>query len=284
MSGRDSVAGTASARGAAALAAGALIVVMLVYGGRALIGGRDAPAARAWDDPITGTRFRLVAAATFAMGTPEVESRREPHELLHEVRITRRFYLAEHEVTQAQWHRVMGENPSYFTRCGGDCPVERVSWHDAQRFVGRLNQAGKPGFRLPTEAEWELACRGASNMAFGGSRGLSSHQANVNGRYAYHAPPGGHRATTTRVRRFDPNWTGLYDMAGNVWEWVEDEYCPYPPAPAVDPVGACGSSRRVLRGGSWAFDAGSARCGSRYAQHPAAANSGAGLRLAHDAF
>lgn len=243
------------------------------------------PASIHWDDPATGIRFRLLPAATFMMGTPGEERLREPQEILHEARLTRPFYIAETEVTQAQWERVMYANPSRFTRCGGDCPVERVSWYDVQQFISRLNGGrSSGGYRLPTEAEWEFACRGQSSMPFGISRSLSSQAANINGSYPYDAPRGPYRRTTTRVRQFPPNWAGLFDMSGNVWEWVQDEHCAYGDGTAVDPLGTCGSDRRVIRGGSWAFDGGSARCGARYWHRMPDSGYSLGFRLAHDAF
>lgn len=261
----------------------AAVVVLLAGWGVFRLAGRSGP-PEYWDDPATGTRFRLLGPATFFMGTPEDEALREPQEVRHQVRLTRPFYLAETEVTQAQWERVMYDNPSRFEKCGGDCPVERVSFYDVQRFLRRLNAAAGGGYRLPTEAEWEYACRGQSSLPFGGTRWLSSSFANINGLYPYDAPRGIHRRTTTRVRQFEPNWIGLYDMAGNVWEWVEDEYCAYPDGRAVDPIGRCESDRRVIRGGSWAFDAGSARCGTRYFHRPQDLGYSLGFRLAHDSF
>ena len=261
-----------------AIAVGVLLVAALGY-----LVCRSTTVAPIWDDSVTGVRFRLFEATAFTMGTPRDEALREAQEVLHGVRISHAFYLAETEVTQGQWMQVMGENPSQFQRCGPDCPVERVNWFDVQRFIARLN--GYPGrrYRLPTEAEWELACRGHSSLPFGGGRALSSQFANINGHYPYNAPVGPHRRSTTPVRHFPPNWAGLYDMAGNVWEWTADEYCPYAEGPVTDPVGRCESGRRVIRGGSWAFDGGSARCGVRYWHRPQDSGYSLGLRLAHDA-
>ena len=210
------------------------------------------------------------------------EAEREPQEVLHSVRLTKPFYMARYEVTQAQWERVMGSNPSEFQDCGPNCPVERINFYDVEAFIRRLNDASDPGFRLPTEAEWEYACRAGSSEAFGRSASLSSRDANINGNYPYNAPQGTFRQSTTPVGRFPANAWGLFDMSGNVWEWVQDWHCPYPDALATDPVGECRSEYRVIRGGSWAFDAASARCGLRYTHRPQDRGYSLGVRLVHD--
>jgi formylglycine-generating enzyme required for sulfatase activity len=257
--------------------AGAAGLVLIVARGRA-----GTPAA--WDDPVTGTRFLAVGPGRFQMGTPSNEHLREDQETLHVVVLRKRYYLAATEVTQAQWTRIMGDNPSHFADCGPSCPVERVTWFDVHRFVDRLNALGVRGYRLPTEAEWEFACRAGGRLAFGARDILSSYDANINGHYPYQAPTGPHRGHTTPVARFAANPFGFFDMSGNVWEWTEDEHCPYRTARAVDPIGSCGSEKRVIRGGSWAFDGGSARCGVRYTHRPQDTGYSIGVRLAHDVF
>lgn len=165
------------------------------------------------------------------------------------------FYMGKFEVTQAQWQAVMGTNPSSFKDCG-NCPVDGVSWQDAQEFLDKLNDAND-GFRyrLPTEAEWEYACRAgtATTFAFGDS--LSSDQANFDGRSRYRgASAGPYRAKTTPVGSFQPNAWGLYDMHGNVWEWCADVgHDNYDGAPSDGSAWLSGgnSGRRVLRGGGW---------------------------------
>src|SRR5690349_658736 len=153
-------------------------------------------------DPVTGMPFVLIPAGEFEMGTPENEPQRESQERLHHVRLTEAFYLGAHEVTQREWTDVMGTNPSQFTSCGPACPVERVTFFDVQNFIERLN-ARSPwvGFRLPTEAEWEYACRTGGTGAFGGeATTLTAAEANVDGRYAYAgAARGAYRGSTTPV-------------------------------------------------------------------------------------
>ncbi|HXW07302.1 MAG TPA: formylglycine-generating enzyme family protein [Vicinamibacterales bacterium] len=240
------------------------------------------PRPSLWTDPETGMQFVLIRPGSFRMGTPADEPQREAGEVPHTVRITRAFYLGRYEVTQGEWMSVMGENPAAFGDCGARCPVETVSWQAVKEFIHRLNEGSVRGFRLPTEAEWEFACRAGDSEAFGRSSTLSSREANIHGEFPYHAPKGTFRGRPVPVGYFQPSGWGLYDMAGNVWEWVEDAYCPYPDGPVSDPRGACGSPLKVIRGGSWAFNGASARCGLRYTHRPEDAGHSLGFRLAHD--
>jgi formylglycine-generating enzyme required for sulfatase activity len=155
-----------------------------------------------------------------------------------------------------------------------------VSWFDVQRFLVRLSGLSGHRLRLPTEAEWEYACRAGTSGAFSTGAALSAEQANYDGRYPLPGGPAGrYRGAPVPVRSFAPNALGLYDMHGNVWEWCQDEFCPYPAGPAVDPVGRCGATLRVIRGGSWAFDADSARCALRYTHRPQDSGYSLGFRL-----
>ena len=227
-----------------------------------------------------GIEMTRIEPGTFRMGTPETEAGREAQEVLHRVRLTRPFYLGVTEVTQAQWEAVMGTRPSHFADCGGDCSVEQVNYHDVQAFIARLNATAGGGFRLPTEAEWEYACRAGGRAPFGHTATLGSADANINGAYPYGADATGPSESPRAVASFDPNPWGLFDMSGNVWEWVEDWHCPYPTDEAVDPIGRCDSAYRVIRGGSWAFDGNSARCGLRYTHRPQDLGFSLGFRLA----
>jgi len=115
--------------------------------------------ATGWTERVAGIEFIRVPAGSFTMGTPQTEAGREAQETEHRVTLSRAFYLGKYEVTQAQWTTVMGANPSQFADCGPSCPVERVSFQDVEEFISRLNARGDGGYRLPTEAEWEYACR-----------------------------------------------------------------------------------------------------------------------------
>jgi formylglycine-generating enzyme required for sulfatase activity len=234
-----------------------------------------------WTEPWTGIDFVFIHASTFRMGSPQSEAGREPQEIPHPVTLTTGYILGQTEVTQAQWTTVMGVNPGAFPDCPS-CPVEQVSFYDVQAFLSRLNQRSGPGFRLPTEAEWEHACRAGGTEPFGHASSLGSRDANIDGAYPYLAPKGPSRGRTTEVRSFLPNAFGLYDMQGNVWEWTGDPYCPYPQAAATDPFGRCGSEYRVIRGGSWKFDGNSARCALRYTHRPQDSGPSVGFRLARD--
>ena len=148
--------------------------------------------------------------------------------------------MGKYEVTQLQWFTEMGVNPSDFEKCGGACPVENVSWEDAQRFVAKLN-ARNDGFvySLPTEAQWEYAARaGTSDKWAGDVKEMAWYSDNSGGR-------------TQAVGTKRANAFGLYDMHGNVWEWCEDWYGDYPKTPETDPTGAAKGKYRILRGGSW---------------------------------
>ena len=219
-------------------------------------------------------QFALIPAGSFQMGSTNGASNERP---VRNVNITRSFYLQRTEVTQGQWREVMGTNPSHFSSCGDMCPVEQVSWDDIQEFLAALN-AMDPGknYRLPTEAEWEYAVRTGTTGDYGGMGSL-----NEMGWY------GDNSENRTRpVALKQPNAWGLYDMHGNVWEWVNDwfsaEYYQYCVDNGInkDPPGPATGSRRVLRGGSCYDFASFARSASRYSVSPSLRNNLNGFRLA----
>jgi formylglycine-generating enzyme required for sulfatase activity len=153
-----------------------------------------------------------------------------------------------------------------------------VSRHDVDRFLARLEEIAGSGFRLPTEAEWERACRAGGSAPFATGASLTSAEANIDDDLAREGAHVGSR--TTRVGSFAPNAFGLYDMHGNVWEWTADRHCPYPAGRARDPRGSCASGLEVIRGGSWHYDAASARCALRYTHRPQDSGFSLGFRLA----
>ncbi len=199
-----------------------------------------------------------IPAGTFLMGSPESEAGRQSDEgPRREVRI-KAFQLGMTEVTQALWKAVMGSNPSFLEDCGPTCPVEGLSWDDTQEFIGKLNALTGGGFRLPTEAEWEYSARAGCDTPFnvGGQcrTKIEPSEANFAGSYTYNGSrPGIDRRKSLPVASFAANGFGLFDMHGNVWEWVQDGYeDSYKSAP-TDGSAVKESSYllRVLRGGSW---------------------------------
>ena len=203
-----------------------------------------------------GMKFVLIPAGTFMMGSPPNEPERDNDERQHKVTISTPFYLQTTEVTQGQWKRVMGDNPSYFRGCGEDCPVEMVSWSAAQQFIKRLNDKERTArHRLPTEAEWEYACRAGTSTPFYTGNCITTDQANYNGNYPTpQCPKGVFAKRTSRVGSFPHNPWGLYDMHGNVSEWCQDWYDHYVSNEVTDPKGppdAPPDKSYVLRGGSW---------------------------------
>jgi formylglycine-generating enzyme required for sulfatase activity len=209
--------------------------------------------------------LRLIPAGEFLMGSPSTENRRAEDEgPQHRVRISQPFHMGKSPVTQRQWRAVMGVNPAY-SQEDRDLPVERVSWEDCQEFCRRLSvHTGKP-VRLPTEAQWEYACRAGTAGPFAFGSTLSSVQANFDGRQPYGGAALGTvrlRTTTTSTASFQPNAWGLHDMHGNVSEWCQDRYGEYSSQDQVDPEGPASGGTRVLRGGG--FDSAAAHCRSAF--------------------
>lgn len=243
-----------------------------------------------------GMKFKLIPEGVFIMGSPASEDGSEDDERQYEATITEPFYIGIFEVTQAQYARVMGNNPSFFQ---GDkladrhpktgrivnevntwsYPVDQVSWADAMDFCKRLSssadekRAGRE-YRLPTEAQWEYACRAGTNTAFGFAEDTKTMD-----EYAWFA--GTSEGKTHPIGLKKPNAWGLYDMHGNVREWCMDWYGDYPRRPTVDPMGPTKGGLRVLRGGSWGEPAQNCRCASRDSYLPTSRfnDNGAGFRV-----
>jgi formylglycine-generating enzyme required for sulfatase activity len=191
--------------------------------------------------------FSFIPPGSFLMGSPpQEEGRNEAEEGRHRVELTRGFWLSICPVTQAQWLVVMGDDPSYFK--GHDRPVEQVSWHDCSAFCQRVGeQVGEQG-RLPTEAEWEYACRAGTTTAYYTGDGLAALK-----RAGWCSYDGETLSAeqTRPVGQFEPNAWGLYDLHGNVFEWVADWFAVYPEGDVTDPFSGGGGTFRVLRGGCW---------------------------------
>ncbi len=245
-----------------------------------------------------GLELSLIPAGRFEMGSPSDERGRSAGEVQHEVTLSRSFYLARTELTQGLWRDLMGLNPAAFDSLGDDAPVESVTWYDAIAFCNALSareglsaaysidnkliEAGHilyadvvflgfdaEGFRLPTEAEWEYACRAGTTSAYWNGETLTAAQAR------FHESP-------VVVGSYPANPWGLFDMHGNVWEWCWDAAATYTDFAVEDPLGVTHSTRRAIRGGSWLNDVEDCRSASRWRPgfEPADSDPDVGLRLA----
>ena len=190
----------------------------------------------------------------------------------HEVTLTKPFYMGKHEVTQEQWEALMGKNPSKTK--GAKLPVTNVSWEDCQEFIKKLNAKTDGGYRLPTEAEWDYACRAGTTTAYSFGDKITPKDANY-----WDSKIG----KPVVVGSYKPNAFGLFDMHGNVWEWCEDWHGEYPFA-VTDPKGPATGNRRVIRGGSSGYYGSFARSSNRYYSLPTNRGSLGGFRLARTPF
>jgi formylglycine-generating enzyme required for sulfatase activity len=249
------------------------------------------------DIPVVRNSIQLglvrIPAGSFMMGSPRTEAERDKTEVQHKVTISTPFYMGRHEVTQGQYVEVMKDLPDFKNRAafnsdrGGSPahPIENVEWQKANQFCQRLSdraaekRAGR-SYRLPTEAEWEYACRAGTSTVFYGADTLVGEQANFNGKYPYGgAAEGPYLRKTAKVGSYKPNTFGLYDMHGNVAEWCSDFYDPgyYENSPDKDPLGPpvgvvptnFGDFFRVARGGCWVDDGRACRSAYRYRAMPA---------------
>lgn len=222
-----------------------------------------------------GIKFILIEPGCFQMGNDKTPTDNTVGETpSHRVCIEKPFYLGETEVTQKQWENVMGSNPSKVK--AEDRPIDRVSWNDAQDFIQSLNaKDGGKLFRLPTEAEWEYAARAGSDSDY--SYGNDSKSL---AQYAWFGNLG-YKGASHEVAQKQPNDWGLYDMHGNVWEWVQDWYGPsyYSNSPANNPLGPESGKYRVYRGGSWVGKATNLRSAVRFSALPVTRTHDLGFRL-----
>jgi formylglycine-generating enzyme required for sulfatase activity len=239
-----------------------------------------------------GMKLVYIPAGSFLMGSPPSEKGRNFDETLHQVSIRRGFYMTATEITQGQWLSLMRNNPSAFKECGAQCPVEQVSWQDCQEFIDKLNQRENTNtYRLPTEAEWEYACRAGSNTAF--ANGDITHE------FCGQEPSlvlmgwycGNSGSFPMPVAQKQPNAFGLYDMHGNVNEWVLDSSNWRDPMTGrtgaftdtyrdgvVDPLSLVGD-RRIFRGGAWSQSAKACRSAKRSVFKPVTKRSYLGFRI-----
>ena len=234
------------------------------------------PEQRSSSDKVP-ENFVLIRGGEFTMGSPTYEPGRSDDEMQHQVRLND-FYFCRYAVTQAEWELVTGTNPSSFK--GSNLPVEQVSWDDCQAFIQALNRKTGKRYRLPTEAEWEYACRAGTITPFSTGGNLTTEQANYDGNNPYNNNrKGQYREKTVAVDSFEPNGWGLYNMHGNIWEWCSDWYGAYGSGRVENPAGPTTGSSRVVRGGSWLNPAGSCRSADRGGLHPGNRGCSVGFRL-----
>jgi len=272
-----------------------------------------------------GIEMKKIPFGTFLMGSPISEIGRDPDEVQHKVTLTE-FYIGKTEITQKQWSDIMGANPSYFINCGEDCPVEQVSWYDAIIFCNKLsefcgldmayndkgeliNSEGEitsnieevRGYRLPTESEWEYACRaGTTGAIYRGDWEIKSRYNNpildpiawyggnscVNYDGGYNRPMEGdyqykcNKYGSQPVGGKLPNNYGLYDMVGNVWEWCYDWLGDYPVENVSNPLGQKKGKMKIFRGGCWDDFASYCRSAMRYHEFPSSRIEAIGFRVA----
>ena len=247
-----------------------LITLLLVGTGWAASGGSDSslyPGAT-WSDPYTTMEFVWVPAGSFEMGSQKGSWDEQP---VHEVVLSKGFWISRDEVTQAQWEHFMGHNPAKFK--GANRPVENVSWNTSMDFVWTLNRDARVAkYALPTEAQWEYAARGGplcAGCCFAGGEDPKT--------VAWCEENCG--CTTHDVGQKYPNELGIYDMSGNVWEWTRDGRTLYPASKIADPCVECGRYGRVCRGGGWNRDAAYSRVTNRRRVPARFAFDNIGLRL-----
>ena len=252
-------------------------------GERKTISINDIEIAFHWCPATTSETWRRISGGEtfFWMGSPESEQGRSDNELLHQVTITKGFWMSETEVTQGLWKEIMGDDPSR-SRFGDDYPVEWVSWNQCQTFISKLNLMAPSGwhFALPSEAQWEYACRAGTKTVFSWGNCCNGNRANCDGDFPYGTfTKGPRRWKTTPVRSFVANAWGIYDMHGNVSEWCSDWFSRYSIRDVTDPTGPSSGTRRVLRGGSTVYGPHWCRSASRGAADPNRYNAHWGFRI-----
>lgn len=234
-------------------------------------------------EPFTnsiGMKFVWISSGSFTMGSSGREKGRGDDEIQHKVTFAKGFYLGVHTVTQEQWMAVMGDNPSHFKN-RKNLPVENVSWHDCLAFCKKLSAKEKKAYRLPTEAEFEYACRAGTTTAFHFGATIATDQANYNGNFVYGPGKlGVNRAKPMPAGSFPANAWGLYDMHGNVWQWCQDWHGGYAGKDVTDPQGPKSGKNRVLRGGSWGSHPIFCRSANRNFGDPDNRNEFCGFRVA----
>ncbi len=219
-----------------------------------------------------------IPAGTFVMGTGEDDSAgSESERPAHSVTLTKSFYLAKCEITQAQWEAVTGSNPAKYWGTGMDYPVYYISWDDCREFIAKMNALDLGTFRLPTEAEWEYACQAGTETLFFWGDGQEPGDASRYAWYSFNSLEQTHPVGLTH-----PNPFGLYDMSGNVAEWCHDGYAPYSGEPQFNPQGPETATYRIIRGGYWNANILDCRSAARLVNKPNYRGSFIGIRLVRE--
>ena len=221
--------------------------------------------------------FVRILPGIFSMGSrPDELERHGDEDPVRQVTISKDYYLGKYEVTQEQWLALMGHNPSIFTDRAdwGKHPVDNVSWNDCQSFITKLNTLGLGIFRLPTEAEWEYACRAGMSTRFYWGTDPKNQELHENA-WGFSRAEG--RSHPVGLKK--PNNWGLFDMSGNVWEWCSDWRGNYMASDTLDPKGPASGTRKIYRGGSWFNEPAALRSSNRHGHPPDTRWTNAGLRL-----
>lgn len=259
------------------IAAAIVLLCCIGYAGWRMFDSHRHQRSRTLFTNTIGMQFARIDPGKFRMGSPDDEAGRSKEEAQHSVKITAPFLLGTTAVTQKQWREVIGANPAGLSgpdSLKDDLPVVDVSWEDAVEFCKKLSEKEGRKYHLPTEAQWEYACRAGTTTPYN----FGEHGDLVD--YAwFDANSGG---ATQPVAQKLPNEWGLYDMHGNVWQWCADFCGPYPPGDQVDPTGPDSNSegRRILRGGSWSYDRTACRSAFRYCDAPGSRGGSIGFRCA----
>lgn len=238
-----------------------------------------------------GMEFVLIPAGSFAMGSLESEDGRDGggKEIQHNVTLTKPIYMQVTEVTVDQWESIMGKKLIGWRKGAGNMPITRVSWKDCHKFIKKLNARGEGVYRLPTEAEWEYACRAGTKTAFSWGADIDCDKAVYGNKkksgicleyFGSLKIPSGSPAP---VKTFAPNPWGIYDMHGNVWEWCQDKYGDYNTERIKDPIGPQKGTNRVRRGGGWASKWYDIRSANRAYSHPSNRLNITGFRVIREA-
>jgi formylglycine-generating enzyme required for sulfatase activity len=234
-----------------------------------------APLGEKFTIPDLDLTMIWVEPGSFMMGSPETEEWRARNETQHQVTLTNGFYLGKYELTQAQWEKVMGSDPSRFK--GTDRPVENVSWNDVVAFCKKLTEMEKKAgrvpkgmaYQLPTEAQWEYACWAGTTTKYSWGDSINSSNANYDDNVE----------ETTPVGKYPANPWGFHDMHGNVWEWCADRYGTYPTGLVTDPPGVASGLTRATRGGSLSNVGSRLRSAKRRTDAPRSRIDGLGFRV-----